>query len=189
MNIKEVQIGYQVWMVENLNVSHFQNGAVIPEVTGHKEWKEYGEESKPAWCYYDNDPANGDKYGKLYNWYAVIHPGGLAPGGWHIPGDEEWTRLIKYLGGFTLAGEKLAFTNKSVKGLPLFYQIGFNALPGGYRKLNGFFSYLGYCGFWWSSTERIPDNAWVRYIYFNNHDVNRGSFNKKSGFSVRCLRD
>ena len=173
-------------MVENLNMSHFQNGNTIAEVRTNEEWKEYGEKGIPAWCYYDNNPANGEKYGKLYNCFAVIHSKVLAPKGWHIPGDNEQIMLINHLGGFTLAGEKLAY--KPEKNITAIYQIGFNALPGGYRKSDGFFGYLGKCGFWWSNTESIPESAWGRYMYFNNHDINRGSFNKKSGFSIRCLR-
>lgn len=189
MNSGAVQIGNQIWMVENLNVSHCRNDNPVPEVLTDKEWQEYGEEGKPAWCYYDNDPANGEKYGKLYNWYAVKDQRGLAPEGWHVPGDDEWARLITHLGGFTAAGDKLKYTGKRAKGVKEIDETGFNALPGGYRKSKGGFSYLGFCGFWWSSTESIPDNAWSRYMYFNNNDVNRGAFNKISGFSIRCLLD
>jgi len=80
-----VNIGTQTWMAKNLNVSIFANGDPIPEVKTNEEWKKAAEEKKPAWCYYENDPANGAIYGKLYNWYAVSDPRGLAPKGWHIP--------------------------------------------------------------------------------------------------------
>lgn len=189
MNLETVQIGNQVWMAKNLNVSHFHNGDPVPEARTDKEWKEYGKEGEPAWCYYDIDPANGEKYGKLYNWYAVKDQKGLAPEGQHIPSDEEWTSLIIYLGGSTLAEEKLKSIRKGAKGIKEIAEIDFNASPGGYHKSKGGFSYLGFCGFWWSSTESNPDNAWSRYMYFNNNDVNRGAFNKMSGFSVRCLLD
>ena len=189
MNSEVVQIGGQVWMAENLNVSHFVNGDPVPEVKTDEEWKEYGENGKPAWCYYNNELDNEKIYGKLYNWYAIADKRGLALMGWHIPSDKEWTRLIDHLGGNTLAGEKIQSTNKMEKGLKAIYQIGFNALPGGCRKSKGGFNYHGTCGFWWSSTESVPDNAWSRYMYFTNNDVNRGGFNKKSGFSVRCVRD
>jgi uncharacterized protein (TIGR02145 family) len=95
---KSVKIGTQTWMAENLNVSTFRNGDPIPEAKTDEEWKKAGKEGKPAWCYYDNDPKNGAKYGKLYNWYAVIDPRGLAPAGWHIPSDAEWTTLGDQLG-------------------------------------------------------------------------------------------
>ena len=96
---KSVTIGTQVWMKENLNVSRFRNGDPIPEAKTAEEWQAAGDAKQPAWCYYDNDPKNGAKYGKLYNWYAVNDSRGLAPEGWHVPTDEEWTVLIGYLGG------------------------------------------------------------------------------------------
>jgi hypothetical protein len=85
-------------MAENLNVSTFRNGDPIPEAKTDEEWKKAGKEGKPAWCYYENDPKNGAKYGKLYNWYAVNDPRGLAPAGWHVPSDAEWTTLGDQLG-------------------------------------------------------------------------------------------
>jgi uncharacterized protein (TIGR02145 family) len=100
-----VQIGNQIWMSENLNVSTFRNGDVIPEVKSKDEWELKGFNKQPAWCYYNNDPANGLKYGKLYNWYAVSDPRGLAPDGYHIPSDEEWTVLTNFLG--KSGGEKM----------------------------------------------------------------------------------
>ena len=103
--IKTVTIGTQVWMLENLNVSTFKNGVAIPEVQDKDAWKKAGENKQPAWCYYDNDPKNGAKYGKLYNWYAVIDNNGLCPQGWHVPSDAEWDTLIAYLGGS--AGAKM----------------------------------------------------------------------------------
>src|SRR3989338_8108735 len=84
-NLTEVQIGGQTWMAENLNVESFRNGDPIPEVKSAEEWEKVGKRKKPAWCYYDYTSANGTKYGKLYNWYAVNDPRGLAPDGWHIP--------------------------------------------------------------------------------------------------------
>jgi uncharacterized protein (TIGR02145 family) len=106
---KSVKIGTQTWMVENLNVSTFRNGDPIPEVKTNEEWDQAGENKQPAWCYYENDPKNGAKYGKLYNWYAVNDPRGLAPAGWNIPTDEEWTTLEIYFGDD--AGKKMKSTS------------------------------------------------------------------------------
>lgn len=87
-----------MWMAENLNVSTFRNGDSIPEVNSADEWIEASKEKMPAWCYYKNDPENGKKYGKLYNWYAVNDPRGLAPnGGWYIPSVADWDTLGNYL--------------------------------------------------------------------------------------------
>jgi uncharacterized protein (TIGR02145 family) len=93
-----VTIGTQVWMKENLNVSTFKNGDPIPEAKTDEEWKKARNNKQPAWCYYDNDLANGAKYGKLYNWYAVNDPRGLAPSGYHVPTDKEWSILTNFLG-------------------------------------------------------------------------------------------
>lgn len=98
LNAQTVTIGTQVWMTKNLNVSTFRNGDPIPEAKTDEEWKLAGENQQPAWCYYDNNPANGAKYGKLYNWYAVNDPRGLAPQGYHVPTDAEWTKLVNFLG-------------------------------------------------------------------------------------------
>ena len=109
---KTVDLGNQTWMAENLNVSTFRNGDTILEVKTTEEWIKAGKEGKPAWCYYDNDTANGRIYGKLYNWYAVDDKRGLAPDGWHVATDEEWTTLSHFLGGEFTAGKKM----KSLSG-------------------------------------------------------------------------
>ena len=102
-----VTIGSQIWATKNLSVTTFRNGDNIPEAKTSEEWKKAGKEKKAAWCYYNNDPANGEKYGKLYNWYAVSDPRGIAPEGYHVPGSLEWERLISGLGGNYAAGKKL----------------------------------------------------------------------------------
>ena len=106
-----VKIGNQIWMTQNLKVAHFRNGDSVPYAKTAEEWEKAGKEQKPAWCYYNNDPANDSKYGKLYNWYAVNDPRGLAPAGWHIPSDVEWKQLTDFIGGNQAAGKKL----KSIK--------------------------------------------------------------------------
>jgi uncharacterized protein (TIGR02145 family) len=94
-------------MQSNLNVSHYRNGDVIPQVTDPTAWSSL---TTGAWCYYNNDTANGTVYGKLYNWYAVNDPRGLSPQGWHVPTDAEWTNLTSCLGGESLAGGKMKAT-------------------------------------------------------------------------------
>lgn len=190
---KEVTIGKQVWMTQNLNVDKFRNGDPIPEAKTDEEWSKAGENGEPAWCYYNNNPDNGDRYGKLYNWYAVNDPRGLAPEGWKIPSDEEWSRLADFLGGESVAGTKMKSTDfwadyegKSGNGTN---ESGFSALPGGFRDVDGTFSGIGKGGIWWSSTESITGNAWYRLLYYDVGDVGRIDYNKRFGFSVRCLRD
>lgn len=102
-----VTIGTQVWMTKNLDVATFRNGDPIPQAKTNEEWEKAGKNEQPAWCYYNNDPANGAKYGKLYNWYAVNDSRGLAPSGYHIPSDAEWTRLTDFLGGEKVARTKM----------------------------------------------------------------------------------
>jgi uncharacterized protein (TIGR02145 family) len=98
-NYKTIVIGSQIWMGENLNTVKFRNGDVIPEIKTEQEWENANIEGKPAWCYYRNDSKNGGKYGKLYNWHAVNDPRGLAPIGWHVPSDSDWSTLSENLGG------------------------------------------------------------------------------------------
>ena len=106
-----VTIGTQVWSTKNLDVSTFRNGDPIPQAKSDDEWAKAGENKQAAWCYYKNDPANGAKYGKLYNWYAVNDPRGLAPVGYHIPTTEEWGVLAKILGNDSTTGPKLKTIN------------------------------------------------------------------------------
>ena len=120
---KSVKIGTQTWMTENLNVSTFRNGDPIPEAKTKEEWESAGTNHQPAWCYYDNDPKNGAKYGKLYNWYAVIDSRGLAPEGWHVPSDAEWTTLKSNL------GDDSGNTMKSKSGWGNFQTGGSKACP------------------------------------------------------------
>ena len=188
---KEVTIDKQVWMTQNLNVDKFRNGDPIPEAKTDEEWKKAGENGEPAWCYYNNNTDNGDRYGKLYNWYAVNDPRGLAPEGWKIPSDEDWSRLTDFLGGE--AGTKMKYTDfwadndgESGNGTN---ESGFSGLPGGYRYSSGTFVVIGKDGYWWSSTEHDTGSAWTRNLDCKNGDVSRYGNDKHSGFSVRCLRD
>ncbi|TKS56283.1 hypothetical protein FCN74_07335 [Mesohalobacter halotolerans] len=190
-SVKESHIGKQVWMTENLNVDKFRNGDPIPHAKTIDEWKVAGSNKEPAWCYYDNDPANSEKYGKLYNWYAVNDPRGLAPEGWKIPSNEDWNRLTEFLGG--MAGKKMKSTEfwadydgESGNGTN---ESGFSGLPGGFRSRSGRFNYISNDGFWWSSTENDTNNAWNRYLYYGSGDFFRNGSNfKEEGLSVRCIK-
>ncbi len=108
---QNVTIGNQLWMTKNLDVSTFRNGDPIPEAKTRQEWEKAGENKQPAWCYYNNDPNNGAKYGKLYNWHAVSDLRGLAPIGYHIPTHKEWDLLTDYLGGLIYSGTKMKSKN------------------------------------------------------------------------------
>ena len=184
-----VTVGPQEWISKNLNVSTFANGDAIPEAKTAKEWKRAGEEKKPGWCYYNNDPANGRIYGKLYNWYAVNDPRGLAPKGWHIPSDAEWTALTDYLGGQNVAGLSMKSARGRLENGNGNDHSGIAGLPGGGRGGNGSFYFIGKYGYWWSSSGSSADNAWGRAVGYGAGSVGRDGSNEEDGFSVRCLRD
>ena len=188
IRFNSVKIGNQIWMTENLNIGRFQNGDIIPEAKTAEEWKAAGNTKRPAWCYYHNDPKNGDKYGKLYNWYAVKDTRGLAPEGWHVPSDAEWTVLSTFLGGKDVAGKKMKSTsgwNDNGNGTN---SSGFSGLPGGYRYFYGNFASVSNNGSWWSASEDDATDAWSRGLYYYSYLV-RKNYAKKHGFSVRCVKD
>ena len=177
-------------MAENLNVSRFQNGDLIPEAQSEAEWKRAGENKQPAWCYYDNDSKNGDKYGRLYNWYAVADASGLCPLGWHIPSDAEWSILVNYLGGKKVAGGKMkALNNWNAPNTEASNESKFNGFPGGNRSFNGSFNVVETKGAWWSSTEYETYFAWYRDLSCSLGASDRLNCTKRFGFSVRCIKD
>jgi uncharacterized protein (TIGR02145 family) len=191
-----VLIGTQRWSTTNLDVTTYRDGTPIPQVTDPTAWAAL---TTGAWCYFNNDTANGAIYGKLYNWYAVNNTvnGGLAPVGQHIPTDTEFTTLITFLGGATVAGGKMKSTGTLQAGTGLWYnpntgatnESGFTALPGCFRTFVGGFTNPNYDGIWWSSSESNTTNAWYIDMYYFDDNADRGNVNKKYGFSVRCLID
>ena len=189
MGENEIKIGDQTWTNKNLDVETYRNGDEIPQVKDKEEWANL---TTGAWCYYDNNPTNGPTYGKLYNWYAVNDARGLAPNGYHIPTDAEWTILIDNIGdkaGKQMKSKsgwlKYVFSKHDGNGTN---SIGFAGLPGGYHHILGF-NCIGSNGYWWSSSEDLTCYALIRYLSNNNGDVDRVNFHKQYGFSVRCLRD
>jgi uncharacterized protein (TIGR02145 family) len=186
---KIVKIGSQIWMAENLKVSHYRNGDTIPEETDQTIW---GALTTGAWCYYNNSDSFGVIYGKLYNWYAVIDSRGLAPAGWHVPSDSEWTVLSTYLGGDSFSGGKLKEAGMSHWNSPNTGATnisGFTALPGGWRYNNGIFLYIDYDGHWWSISEDDGYYAWGRHLNYDITESIRNNFDKEDGFSIRCIKD
>jgi uncharacterized protein (TIGR02145 family) len=186
---------------QNLNVSKYSDGTPIPQVQDPTQWQNL---TTGAWCYYNNNPANGAVYGKLYNWYAVagIYDAAsaanpalrkkLAPIGWHIPTDAEWTQLTDCLGGEAVAGGKMKSTGTSLWQSPntaATNESGFTGLPAGYSDNGGTFILIGYSGRWWSSSEYSTTSAWLRYLNYNNSNANRFGLNRNYGHSVRCVRD
>ena len=199
-----VKIGNQVWMVENLKTTKYNDGTEILNVTSDTQWANL---TTGAYCNYDNLESNAEIYGRLYNWYAV-NTGKLAPAGWHVPTDDDWTILENYLiaNGYnydgTLDEDKIAKSLCAKTNWELSDEAGtpgaapennnstgFTALPGGYRSDGGVFTGIGGLGTWWSSAEYATNDAWFRYLIDDGSDVGRLSNDEDYGFSVRCLRD
>lgn len=199
----EVKIGKQTWMSKNLNVDKFQNGDLISEAKTAIEWETAGKNQKPAWCYYNNNKAFGAKYGKLYNWYAVSDPRGLAPKGWHIPTYQEYEELSTFLGGDNVSGTKMK--NKDGWWLTKNYfitdtsrtnQSGFSGLPGGCRNYNLLgdkkfqihFKELGSAGYWWTSSTQ-KDEAKMAVLVFTDPVLIELPTYMEEGCSVRCIKN
>ncbi len=201
-----IKIGKQIWTVENLKTTKYNDGTQV------------NSSPKAAYCWYNNDIANKEKYGALYNWYAVA-TGKLAPKGWHVPSDNEWTELKEYLiaNGYNWDGTKEG--NKIAKSLvaktdweidtwsvygPYSGRIGedrsgnfsgFSALPGGYCLSGCAFKDKGKKGFWWCATEDEDDStnaipcAYCWNLSYDSSGLYRESGSKKSCCSVRLVRD
>jgi uncharacterized protein (TIGR02145 family) len=191
-----VIIGAQEWMTGNLKVTKFRNGDPIPQAKTNEEWAEATQEGTPAWCFYGNHSNLDEWYGKLYNWYAVIDPRGLAPAGWHVPGAQEWDQMADFLGYDVSAklkssggwDEENNGTNES----------GFNGLPGGFRYADGHdFLLFGIYGVWWTASEAEGNQAEARHLAIFNPEmlwqsdadgIGRFYVEKGYGFSVRCIK-
>ena len=183
-----VKIGKQVWMSENLNASTYRNGNPIRYARTIEEWQDAASKGEGAWCYYNHDPKNGEIYGKLYNWYCVNDPRGLAPSGYHIPSDNEWTEIIRFVGGENIAGQKLKSKTGWIAMGGGDTSTNFSALPGGKIDDNGIFNSVYAQGCWWSSSEKDSANSDVLLI-FNFSTVSKAIYIKGFGLSVRCIRD
>jgi uncharacterized protein (TIGR02145 family) len=175
-------------MTKNLDVSTFRNGDSIPQVQDMLQWREHCWDGKPAWCYLNENPRNGAKYGKLYNYYVVTDPRGLCPTGWHVPSVNEWSTLIEFLGGKNVAGSKLKSTNGWTKNGT--NSSGFTALPGRSRFDTG--KYLIFGEFesisWWSSGMTNLALGETSSIEFSDINV-EWSDHKLYGSYVRCIKD
>jgi uncharacterized protein (TIGR02145 family) len=186
-----VVIGTQVWLAENLKTTKYNNGTAISLVTDNTTWVAT---TTAAYSWYDNDPVNKDVYGALYNWYAVDTEL-LCPVGWHVPTFDEWTTMINYLGGENVAGAKLKETGTKYWCSPndiATNETGFTARPSGGRShIDGTFGSIGFIGSWWVSSysENNQDNAYKIYIYDNKQGAYNIYLNKKTGISVRCIKN
>jgi uncharacterized protein (TIGR02145 family)/uncharacterized repeat protein (TIGR02059 family) len=189
-----VTIGTQVWMIENLKTTKYNDGTSINNVTDSTAWAAL---TTPAYCWYNNDAATYKAtYGALYNWYAV-NTGKLCPAGWHVPSDAEWTILTDYLGGESVAGGKMKESGTAHwwdPNISATNESGFTGLPGGYRW-KVFYTGLidnniSVEGLWWSSTLYTdPAYSWMRGLGHLNSSIYRNGQGLQSGLSIRCVKN
>jgi uncharacterized protein (TIGR02145 family) len=195
-SLSDVNINGQVWTACNLNVETYRNGNIIPYEPNPTNWASL---TTGAWCWHSDDPANGCKYGKLYNWYAVNDPRGLAPNGYHIPTKTEWETLRASLGGPTLAGGPLKQMGTTLWFPPntgATNTTGFTAVPGGLRADNstitpGVYVYSGkmlYSNFW-SATQNDASTVFAYTLIYDGTNISTSASNKQFGMSVRLVKD
>ncbi len=208
---QSVQIGSQIWTIENLRVTKYNDGSAIPLDTLESTW----DNSKtPKYCFYGNssDSIKIKKYGALYNWYVVSpdNPKKVAPTGWHVPSNAEWDTLQNYLMTMGYNWDESNTDNMIAKSLaaktdwrshstagtigcvlPLNNRSGFSALPGGIRNGNGVFFDQSSGGYWWSATPDYERDAWSwsRYLVYGSDHITRNKASNSCGFSIRLLKD
>lgn len=181
-----VKIGNQYWMAENLRTTKFNDGTRIPGISDYNAWSSL---VSPGYCLYNNDSEKyKSKYGVLYNGYTVS-TGKLCPVGWHVPSAEEWAVLINYCGKKIAGGILKERYNWMSPNTGATNSTGFTALPGGSRGNLGSFMDAGIRGHWWSSTENDNTDVWNGTMSYSGSTVTGSSDHKKSGLSVRCMKD
>jgi len=184
-----IQIGTQIWMRENLKTTKYNDASDIQLVSDGTNWSNL---TTPGYCWYDNDEGTyKDTYGALYNWYTTVDVRNVCPAGWHVPSDAEWTILTDYLGGESIAGDKLKETGTTHWTSPntgATNETGFTALPGGCRNHYGPFYYIEDYGYWWSSSEGPTIDPWYRYMHYSSSGITKTDGSKRYGFSVRCVK-
>ena len=185
-----ITIGSQTWLKENLKVTHYNNGDTIPNVKDNAAWAAL---STDAYCHYNNNANNTSTYGLLYNFYTVIDSRKLCPTGWHIPSDVEWTQLSTFLGGATIAGGKMkeiGNTHWLNPNIGATNSSGFSGLPAGLSSsTDGNFGYQTEGSGFWSNTQLNTNEAWDRFLVYGDAQLDRFNQNKKTGYSVRCVKD
>lgn len=213
-NYATLEIGDQTWMAENLRVTHYADGAAIPQITEESEWEQM-DFSTEAYCWYDNLDENRDVYGGLYTWAAAVYASslgdsvpaqiqGVCPDGWHLPGDQEWKNLETFLGmtqeqadkpdwrGTDEGGQvkERGFSHWDVPNSGGDNSSGFTVLPAGFRSpKGGFYSQGQDAGFWTMDEADLNGKAWYRTISYSKEKIYRHYNDKKIGLSVRCVKD
>lgn len=165
---QSIKVGPHEWTTHNLDVGKFRNGEAIPEVKSNQAWEKAWKNEEPAWCYYENDAGNGQKMGRLYNWFALNDPRGLAPQGWHIPNREEWKHLAEH------ANDNISY---------------FTSQFGGFRHVAGNFRLFDYVGYWWTANETNAKITAYQVQLDDKEKLEEANAGKGTGFSIRLVRD
>lgn len=182
---KTTKIGNQIWLAENLDFKFYGLKIGTDDSSDAPE--------TPRATYYNNDEAtygvNGNKYGLLYNWYAVNflnkYKDQLIPG-WRVASYYDWKALATDAGGDSIAGTKLKARTGWDSGAGT-DDFGFAAFPAG-KFLSGF-SNLGNSAFFWTTSEySSPDKGWSRLINTSAY-LTSTAYDKSNCLSVRLVRD
>lgn len=184
---RTITIGTQVWMAENLQVTHYRNGDSIPDVTDGITWEGL---TTGALCRYNNSDDTAAIYGLLYNWHAVNDSRNIAPDGWHVATASDWMTLVSYVGSDP--GGKLKDTGTVHWLSPntgATNETDFSALPGGQRGYQGSYSALGQEAYFWTATEYNSSRANVRSLHSFDAFVALRNLSKYAGHSIRCIKD
>ncbi len=185
-----VTIGNQIWMAENLNVVLFRNGDSILVAKTQREWYDANNAGIPACINFRYSENFGEIYGKMYNWFAVTDPRGLAPEGWSVPSESDWDSLTLAVGGPEVAMVKIKSTEGwTSTGNEANNESGFGGIPTGMVEPDGRFIDVGFFGYWWTRDERDGQGL-RRMISFENQNFEGNStLGKGNGLTVRCLKD
>ncbi len=184
-----ITIGAQVWMKQNLKVTHYNDGTPIPNVSDSTAWAHL---TSGARCYYNNDSVAFDSvYGALYNWYAVSNPN-ICPAGWHVSTNTEWQQTEVTLGGDAVAGGEMKEAG-IVHWLSPNYgatnNSGFTGLPGGLRNNTSVFEFIQENGLWWTTTNFSSTLIWSTYLWYAFAGVDHNPLYKRYGLSIRCVKN
>ena len=179
--MREIKIGEQIWTIDNLDITTYRNGDLIPKIEDPEEWKNL---KTGAWCYFENNADNNNIHGKLYNYHAIIDPRGLAPEGFRIPQHYDWLLIQKF-------GSRLKSNSDWLEKAQIDLFIPFNAKPGGYRDSYGRFCYKNEAVGWWASPEKDVKNQGniAHWLYQNDPQLGWKPFFENDGFYVRCLKE
>lgn len=187
-NYNTITIGTQIWLRENLKVTHYRNGDAVPNTTNSYAWIH---DSIAAYCWYNNDIANKDIYGAFYNFYVVENASGICPAGWHVPSQSEWNTLVNVVGQSNVAGGMLKDTTLwTSPNSGATNSVGFTALPTGCRGYDdAHFHSLGITTWFWTTTLDWQSNAYVFFLVNNSSGITTYPNPKRDGFSIRCIKD